>query len=218
MLVALQSAVAELGFQTFNLSYNKSDVREFMTEPTLSSWSQADLDAYHRGDWADNDPLLMRAGRPGLREVWSPEDWARFPETRAYSDYIAGVGITGGATASIAGRRGTVGAITALSFGARIDRPEIADALYMIGQTAALKATILGLESLELAGTAELFRQLTDQQQAILQWASQGKSNRDIADILGRSKRSVDYHMSEILRKLDVSSRTQAIILYSGAR
>lgn len=56
---------------------------------------------------------------------------------------------------------------------------------------------------------------LSARQLEILNWAAQGKSNGDIAVILGQSKRAVDYHMSEILRKLKVSSRSQAIAFLS---
>jgi LuxR family transcriptional regulator len=47
----------------------------------------------------------------------------------------------------------------------------------------------------------------------VLTWAAKGKSNADIAIITGQSTRSVSYHMSEILRKLGVSGRGQAIAL-----
>lgn len=57
---------------------------------------------------------------------------------------------------------------------------------------------------------------LSDGQREVLQWAAHGKSNADIALILGKSKRAVDYHMAEILRKLEVSSRSQAVAIASG--
>ena len=52
---------------------------------------------------------------------------------------------------------------------------------------------------------------LTGRQREVLDWAAAGKSNGDIATILGQSRRAIDYHMSEILRKLRVTSRAQAI-------
>lgn len=42
-----------------------------------------------------------------------------------------------------------------------------------------------------------------------------GKSNAEIAIILGQTKRGVDYHISEITRKLGVTSRVQAIVIYA---
>lgn len=54
---------------------------------------------------------------------------------------------------------------------------------------------------------------LTERQVEILTWAAKGKSNGDIATILSQSRRAVDYHMSEILRKLGVTSRAQAVAL-----
>lgn len=44
-----------------------------------------------------------------------------------------------------------------------------------------------------------------------LRWAAEGKSSADIAIITGASRRAVEYHFAEVLRKLSVSSRAQAI-------
>ncbi len=45
-----------------------------------------------------------------------------------------------------------------------------------------------------------------------LHWAAQGKSNREIGDILGVSENTVRFHLKNAYRKLDVSSRSQAVI------
>lgn len=44
-----------------------------------------------------------------------------------------------------------------------------------------------------------------------LRWAAEGKSSTDIAMITGATRRAVEYHFAEILRKLGVSSRAQAV-------
>lgn len=45
----------------------------------------------------------------------------------------------------------------------------------------------------------------------ILQWVKEGKSNNEIGTIIGKSQWTVKYHMSNVMKKLDVSTRTQAI-------
>lgn len=52
---------------------------------------------------------------------------------------------------------------------------------------------------------------LSGTQLAYLRWAAEGKSSADIAIITGATRRTVDYHFAEILRKLGVASRTQAV-------
>lgn len=58
------------------------------------------------------------------------------------------------------------------------------------------------------------FGRLSKLQREILSWVSRGKSNCEIAIIMGRSERAVAYHISEILRKLEVTSRVQAATHY----
>jgi DNA-binding NarL/FixJ family response regulator len=47
----------------------------------------------------------------------------------------------------------------------------------------------------------------------VLYWLSEGKSNRDIADILGLSPRTVMKHVEQLLAKLGVENRTAAASL-----
>ena len=56
---------------------------------------------------------------------------------------------------------------------------------------------------------------LTERQVEVLRLMAQGKSNRDIASLLGLSEGTVKVHMTAILKALGVSSRTQAMVAIS---
>ncbi|MGO4713420.1 response regulator [Bradyrhizobium sp. 2TAF24] len=51
---------------------------------------------------------------------------------------------------------------------------------------------------------------LTAREGEVLAWLSKGKANRDIAQILGLSPRTVDKHLEQIYAKLGVENRTAA--------
>jgi DNA-binding NarL/FixJ family response regulator len=51
---------------------------------------------------------------------------------------------------------------------------------------------------------------LTTREGEVLLWLSKGKTNRDIAQILGLSPRTVDKHLEQIYAKLGVENRTAA--------
>jgi DNA-binding CsgD family transcriptional regulator len=51
---------------------------------------------------------------------------------------------------------------------------------------------------------------LTPRECEVLVWISKGKSNRDIAEILGLSPRTVNKHLEQIYAKLGVENRTAA--------
>ena len=53
---------------------------------------------------------------------------------------------------------------------------------------------------------------LTPRETEVLKWAAAGKSNWSIGEILSISEHGVDYHMRNILRKLDADSRLSAVI------
>jgi DNA-binding NarL/FixJ family response regulator len=53
---------------------------------------------------------------------------------------------------------------------------------------------------------------LTDRELEVLKLAAKGEGNKDIAEILDLSDRTVQTHLSNIFKKLAVASRTEAIL------
>jgi DNA-binding NarL/FixJ family response regulator len=58
---------------------------------------------------------------------------------------------------------------------------------------------------------------LTTREGEVLSWLSKGKTNRDIAQILGLSPRTVDKHLEQIYSKLGVENRTAAAAIAVNA-
>jgi len=59
---------------------------------------------------------------------------------------------------------------------------------------------------------------LTTREGEVLSWLSKGKTNRDIAQILGLSPRTVDKHLEQIYSKLGVENRTAAAAIAVNAK
>ena len=53
---------------------------------------------------------------------------------------------------------------------------------------------------------------LSDREVEALTWVARGKTSAQIADLLGLSKRTVDFHLDSARIKLDATTRTQAAI------
>lgn len=54
---------------------------------------------------------------------------------------------------------------------------------------------------------------LTDREIETLTWVARGKSSSEIAEMLGISERTVNFHVENVMRKLDVVSRVQAAVV-----
>ncbi len=71
-------------------------------------------------------------------------------------------------------------------------------------------------EQLEQALTSLDQYQLTPRELEVLSWVAKGKTNRDIAEILGMSPRTVNKHLEHIFVKLGVETRAAAAALVVG--
>ena len=56
---------------------------------------------------------------------------------------------------------------------------------------------------------------LTPRETEVLSWVAKGKTNRDVADILGMSPRTVNKHLEHVFEKLGVETRAAATALAS---
>jgi NarL family two-component system response regulator LiaR len=61
-------------------------------------------------------------------------------------------------------------------------------------------------------GESPAYKELTEREMEVLRLLAQGKSNQDIADQLIIGIKTVKFHVTNILAKLDVEDRTQAAI------
>jgi DNA-binding NarL/FixJ family response regulator len=96
------------------------------------------------------------------------------------------------------------------------DHPELK--LHYIGR-AGTNELLLRLAK-EQAGALPVFSSefgLTTREGEVLSWLAKGKTNRDIAQILGLSPRTVDKHLEQIYAKLGVENRTAAAAVATGA-
>ena len=59
----------------------------------------------------------------------------------------------------------------------------------------------------------DLRPKLTRREQEVLKWIAEGKSNSVIGDLLKISEPTVDFHIRNIFRKLNVASRVQAAVV-----
>ncbi|MGB1026938.1 MAG: response regulator transcription factor, partial [Rhodospirillaceae bacterium] len=71
---------------------------------------------------------------------------------------------------------------------------------------------VLGGADPKFSGVAAGIAELTGQQRRVLEMLVEGKSNKIIAYELDIAESTVKAHVSAILRKLQVHSRTQAVI------
>ncbi|MCJ9701169.1 MULTISPECIES: response regulator [unclassified Bradyrhizobium] len=91
--------------------------------------------------------------------------------------------------------------------------------LYYMGETAPNEFLLRLSREAGTAPPVEFTSELglTTREGEVLAWLSKGKTNRDIAQILGLSPRTVDKHLEQIYAKLGVENRTAAAAIATNA-
>lgn len=59
---------------------------------------------------------------------------------------------------------------------------------------------------------------LNDREVEVLTWAARGKTSAEIAQIVGLTKRTIDFHIDNARAKLGASTRTEAVIKAASGR
>jgi len=70
-----------------------------------------------------------------------------------------------------------------------------------------LKQTLLARPAPSPSLVQQIFPQLSEREAEVLYWITEGKQNREVADILERSLNTVQEHVENIIRKLKMENR-----------
>ena len=64
---------------------------------------------------------------------------------------------------------------------------------------------------------AEALERLSGRELEVLRLASSGSTNGEIGDLLGLSVHAVKFHLASVYRKLGVTNRTEAAVVFVNA-
>ncbi len=78
-----------------------------------------------------------------------------------------------------------------------------------------MNAAVRAREEEAAPAPALLPNPLTQRELDVLAWVARGKTNRDVAEILGMSPRTVNKHLEHIYEKLGVETRTAAVAQFA---
>ncbi|WP_438307846.1 LuxR C-terminal-related transcriptional regulator [Burkholderia pseudomallei] len=218
---SLKFGSAALGFDVFALSCYKPRGPELISEPTLTTASDAFLSDYSRLRWFDGDvnvSKLLAGEGPYFWNVQRDRHTFHRKESESYSDFLEAAGMRTGLMIPLPSKRNTVSAMGMVSFSNKSFSQELSWAGTIVAHSAMAKVEMLGLCSEISADEAIALRLLSRPQREILNWIAEGKSNAAIALIMGLNERAVRYHVSQILQKLGVATRSQAAVIFGAGK
>ncbi|HEU4324058.1 MAG TPA: response regulator transcription factor [Roseiflexaceae bacterium] len=90
-------------------------------------------------------------------------------------------------------------------------RDELFQAIRVVHRGGSLIQPVVAARLLQQAAAPPLPEPLTERELEVLRLLAQGRQNKEIADSLTISERTVKFHVSGILAKLDAGNRTEAV-------
>lgn len=211
---ALTISLNRLGFISYNISINRSSPSEFMEKPTFTTWTTSDLDDYVNDKWVSKDPLIRHLTVSKAPLLWHRDAFDN-PIHKEYHEYLHFKGIVSGLTLPLPATDGKSSAITLLSIDSEPKSAEVVSTVSILSNVA-----ISRMAAFKEGEFSEFdlrrFNTLSKLQIEILGWIAKGKTNNEIAIIVGRTERTIAYHVSEVLGKLGVVSRVQAAAFYAA--
>jgi LuxR family quorum sensing-dependent transcriptional regulator len=167
----------------------------------FSDWPQDALDPLLQSEQFRNE--LDEARRRLMPFTWADASSHRATAGIAVHPAVRAQGWVDGLIVPMHGPSGYLG-LAVLASRRRVDAP--------LPDRAALHVVALTLhEACRSAATAPSPASLTRRERECLRWVAAGKSDRDIAALLGVSASTAHYHVERVKKKLGVNSRSHAV-------
>lgn len=178
------------------------------------NYSDAWLERYWSRKYSAIDPVIQAVLRENgtfhWQEVFSAADQTN-PLLKEFLEGAASYGLADGVTVSRFSADRQLVAFISFGFQDAATKQECIDVVSYFGD--AMCPALLRCAEASSLSLQDRIDRLTLRDMIVLMWMRAGKSNSDIAGILGVGERGVRFHAEQILMKLDVSSRTQAVAI-----
>jgi len=200
------SAVEAEGYQ--NAVFAKARDRRLSSIP-WNRFPQGYLDEYRAREWDKIDPIVQH-----IHSARRPFRWTDLcasaditAKQKIFLHQCRELGVHSGVTIPLHGP-GTEVDLISLSF--RDEKPAPADRL---GLLYAISAQYwLRFNELNDTGPPKEMR-LTAKELECLRWCKEGKTNWEIGEIMSTSEKTVEFHLSNAIRKLGACNRITAVVI-----
>lgn len=206
ILDELEEFFDEFGFESFIISHLPPPGAQEKPFVLLSGWRDEWSDRYFGRDYVRIDPVARNCFRTTEPFLWSEAPYDRQNDRNAIKVFQEAreFGMSDGFCVPISTVDGVTGCLS--MGGDRIELPDNSRyLLHMLGIYAHGRLRYLDKE------VRPNFSHLTLREKEVLLWAAHGKTNQDIAEILGITERTVLDHFQKIARKLSTVNRTHTV-------
>jgi LuxR family quorum-sensing system transcriptional regulator SolR len=163
---------------------------------------------YRRQDYVEIDPTVRHGLRSLLPLVWDDDVFAETPE---FWEDARGQGLRYGWAQPCRDPSGVAGMLTVARSHEPLEDAELelkVPRLIWMTQVAHMAMTKLVIQRV----LPEARVQFTDREITVMRWTAEGKTSGEIADILRIAERTVNFHIQNVITKLNTSNKTAAAI------
>ena len=165
------------------------------------------LDHYFANDYLEIDPLIRQTSQNFSPVVWKDD---LFESQPAFWEEARAHGIRHGWALATHGKHMTTGMLSLARSHQMVTQSELAEnEMKLVWLSHVVHGLIGAIEVQRLMPKPD--NELTSRETEVLRWSAAGKTAEDIGRILGIAERTVTFHITSSLTKLDVANKTQAV-------
>lgn len=208
LIEELKTETYKLGFDHCNygarlpLQLSKPKIIMFNTYP--AAWQKR----YHSRNYQRIDPTIQHGVRSQSPLIWTDEV---FRNTREFWEEARGHGLRYGWSQSTIGQQSLRGMLTLSRRHGALTPSELnAHGYQLVWLTQVVHQCMSKLLSARLLPEGAV--DLSLRERDVLRWTAEGKSSMEIATLLNISERTINFHIANIMKKMNCPNRTAAAV------
>ncbi len=207
ILKELASIVGQLGFEycsyVLRVPFPIASPKVTWSSTYPAKW----LEHYFSHHYLETDPLIKRAAREFIPVVWASSESDGEP---AFWEEARAHGVQHGWALATHGKFMVTGMLSLARSHDKVSALELSDIEpKLVWLAHATHGFISAIETKDMASALDC--RLTDRELEILRWSAGGKTADEIGTILNISARTVTFHITSTLAKLNATNKTQAV-------